>query len=90
MNRTPRFPGDVKPVRPGVYERQWLVTVAIGYSQVVFSYWDGYQWFAPARTPERAEIVTTAIHLAAFAQPDASDAAVATRWRGLLNEFLPI
>ena len=37
MKKTPWFPGDVKPVRPGVYERQYEVGV-------YYSQFDGSTW----------------------------------------------
>lgn len=35
--RTPWFPGSVKPKRPGVYERKYL-------QEVAFSRWNGREW----------------------------------------------
>lgn len=38
---TPWFPGDVKPVRKGVYQQISGIGREVGYQ-----YWDGYFWFA--------------------------------------------
>lgn len=38
MNVTPWFPGTVKPVRPGVYQRMLNV-------EIVYAYFDGRHWF---------------------------------------------
>lgn len=43
---TPWFPGDVKPVRVGVYERALCATP--------WSCWDGVHWMLPGRTPDEA------------------------------------
>ena len=49
MKTTPWFPGDVKPVRAGVYERPHPD------SQVpVFSYWNGSFWCAYSPSIEHA------------------------------------
>jgi hypothetical protein len=39
MIKTDWFPGNIKPVRIGVYEKQ------IYNERSVFSYWDGAYWF---------------------------------------------
>lgn len=39
---TPWFPADVKPVRPGVYERDMESVGLRGYGQ--WSHWDGERW----------------------------------------------
>ena len=48
MKYTPWFPGTVKPVRFGVYQRRLANT------DIAFSYWDGEQWFLANRTPYEA------------------------------------
>lgn len=49
MNRTPWFPGDIKPAHVGVYERQY--NQAIG-----FTLWDGKAWkVGGASTPDGAD-----------------------------------
>jgi len=47
---TPWFPGTMKPVREGVYQRKVSNVVKC------YSYWDGEQWFLGAKTPHLAEI----------------------------------
>ena len=44
---TPWFPGDVMPVRPGVYEVNAL-------PGPWYRRWDGRHWFAGGRTPKDA------------------------------------
>lgn len=44
MKRTPWFSGDVKPARPGVYEREYL------FAGVKFCLWSGREWKRPAET----------------------------------------
>lgn len=39
---TPWFPADVKPVRPGLYQRKWPV---LRYRDIP-DYFDGERWFA--------------------------------------------
>lgn len=39
MKKTPWFPGDVKPVRAGVYERQFQHGLTFPYSRWNGSYW---------------------------------------------------
>jgi hypothetical protein len=47
---TPWFPGDVKPARPGVYQRKYgAFQEETGYSR-----WDGKRWYFRATTPEMA------------------------------------
>lgn len=41
--RTRWFPGNIKPARPGVYEREWPTFV-------LFAEWTGYQWLIGHRT----------------------------------------
>jgi hypothetical protein len=51
MKLTEWFPGDVKPVRPGVYEREFGGGSPNGYG---FSRWTGSRWAWRGRTPEEA------------------------------------
>lgn len=53
MKRTPWFSGMECPVREGVYERR-LYNHHNGDELLVYSYWDGQQWFVGAYTPEEA------------------------------------
>lgn len=41
MKKTPWFPGTVKPVHVGVYERKYPVFKG---HIVLMSYWNGYSW----------------------------------------------
>jgi hypothetical protein len=50
MKLTPWFPGDVKPVRVGVYERQYFREQL----ETRYSYWSGYKWSTWAPTPKGA------------------------------------
>jgi putative component of toxin-antitoxin plasmid stabilization module len=50
---TPWYPGDVKPVRWGVYERRTPVGIR-------YSLWDGEQWKYWHRTPMLALCCKTA------------------------------
>jgi hypothetical protein len=49
MKRTPWFPGTVKPMRVGVYEREY------GEYDFLYCRWDGKYWYACAMTPKQAE-----------------------------------
>ena len=49
---TPWFPGDVNPVREGVYQR--LFDEDTEDEAVVFSRFDGVDWFTWADSPDRA------------------------------------
>lgn len=49
MKLTPWFPGDVKPVREGVYERFWCEGDSPNYS-----YWNGSSWGLLTDTPTQA------------------------------------
>ena len=51
MKLTPWFPGTVKPVRVGVYERQY----SLMRSERLYCHWDGKYWYAWAMTPKQAE-----------------------------------
>jgi hypothetical protein len=48
MNLTEWYPGDVKPVRPGVYQRDW------GGGIPVFSKWTGSHWKVCCETVNQA------------------------------------
>ena len=50
MKLTPWFPGTVKPVRVGVYERQY----SLMRSERLYCHWDGKVWSTWARTPRVA------------------------------------
>ena len=49
MKLTPWFPGDVKPVRVGVYERDYLPS-----NPRAYCYWAGMKWSTWRRTPRQA------------------------------------
>ena len=53
MKKTPWFPGNVKPSRPGVYERKF------GQLGLRFSKFDGNVWLSPAPFVEMAERSTS-------------------------------
>jgi hypothetical protein len=46
MKLTPWFSGDHKPVRVGVYQRQYVWPE--------YSYWDGLKWCYGGSTPKKA------------------------------------
>lgn len=76
MTRTPWFGGLEYPVREGVYERKlW------DYHQceplVVYSYWDGKQWYVGGYTPEDAM---------QMAEKYGPTMTLIRDWRGLTNE----
>lgn len=48
MKLTPWFIGDQKPVRPGVYGRDY------GTRNLWFCHWDGFRWGMSGDTPENA------------------------------------
>ena len=50
MKLTPWFPGTVKPVRAGVYERDY------GRGWRSYNYWNGEKWSSPRSVPKEAEI----------------------------------
>ncbi len=52
MRLTPWFPGDVKPVHVGVYERRMKFTTDVYYSR-----WDGEKWGSLRRTVTEANTV---------------------------------
>ena len=49
MSLTPWFPGDVKPVHIGVYQRDFG-----GLGNRKYAYWDGEHWSWSESTPELA------------------------------------
>lgn len=55
MKRTPWFNGMEHPVREGVYERR-LYDYHNGEELIVYSYWDGQQWFVGAYVPQDAMV----------------------------------
>ena len=44
MKKTPWFPGDAKPVRDGVYEREWVAVL-----HPIPSLWNGRCWSIDTR-----------------------------------------
>jgi hypothetical protein len=51
MNLTDWFPGSVKPVRKGVYQREYIYGKA---KFTYFCYWDGKQWYGGASSANGA------------------------------------
>lgn len=51
MKLTEWFPGDVKPVRRGVYERDYGGGI---FGNLGFALWTGSQWKYRSTTPEKA------------------------------------
>lgn len=76
MKRTPWFGGMEYPVREGVYERK-LYNYHNGEQLIVYSYWDGAQWFIGTCSPEDA------IRAAENLGPTMT---LHREWRGLLKE----
>lgn len=71
-NLTPWFPGDVKPVRPGVYiTRLWESQGGM------FAYWSGKHWGWRQPTAESA---------AAFGVSGHDRAEQSKQWRGLAQQ----
>lgn len=64
---TPWFPGDVKPARPGAYQRRFHQ----GNSPIFFSRWDGETWRGVSSRPE------------GVAKTRASAVWMRLEWRGL-------
>jgi|SanBayMetagenome_1026888.scaffolds.fasta_scaffold03401_2 hypothetical protein len=75
LPRTPWFGGFECPVREGVYERK-LYNYHIGEELIVYSYWDGTQWYIGAYSPDDAMRV-------AELGPTMT---LYREWRGLANE----
>lgn len=76
MKRTPWFGALECPVREGVYERK-LWNYHNGEELLVYSYWDGKQWFIGASSPDDA--MRTAENLG-------PTMTLYRDWRGLLKE----
>ena len=74
MKRTPWFSGDKFPVREGVYERNLY---KYGNPLVVYSYWDGSQWYVGTYSAGDAKAM--ADRYGPTLMQDRS-------WRGLLKE----
>lgn len=56
MKRTEFLPGDIKPVRTGVYERDFRQSRGVNRNiGIAYCYWDGKRWAIFDITPERAE-----------------------------------
>ena len=51
MEKTDWYPGDIRPARRGVYERDVLRIPALGYFWP-FSYWNGRRWGPGSLTPD--------------------------------------
>lgn len=51
MTFTPWFPGAEKPVRRGVYQRQFSTGKALFER---YCYWSGQNWYMSDSTPDRA------------------------------------
>jgi hypothetical protein len=49
---TPWFPGDVKPFRVGVYERDW--NPSFEGQAIYLDFWDGESWWQYSVTRQRA------------------------------------
>lgn len=51
--RTPWFPSDVDPIRPGVYmvDQSWRPDQEI---EAVYAYWDGLDWYPQGSSPSDA------------------------------------
>lgn len=77
MTLTPWFPGDVKPVHIGVYQRDFG-----GVGNRKYAYWDGKHWRWSNNTPEGAAewapILDPGLGVCSPAQSYPS-----IRWRGL-------
>ena len=52
MTLTDWFPGSVKPVRKGVYQREYILGKARG---ARYCYWDGKKWYMGANNACEAE-----------------------------------
>jgi len=51
MNLTDLFPGSTKPVRKGVYQREYTYGKS---KQLQYCYWNGKKWSMGAHTVEQA------------------------------------
>lgn len=51
MITTPWYPGSIKPIRPGVYQRQYTTGKAVIER---YCYWNGKFWCLSAVTPWQA------------------------------------
>lgn len=73
MKLTPWYPGHVKPVRVGVYERDYADNLKCRRPR--FCYWDGIAWNCHGTTKEHAEIFK-----------DTPSAYQFLEWRGIAKE----
>lgn len=69
MQLTPWFPGDLKPVRVGVYERKYDTT------QTAYCHFDGQNW----------RFGTTSLHFASDAASKRLSNAQNLPWRGVMK-----
>ena len=76
MLRTPWFSGDLKPVRPGVYERMFSTWTG-RHDLVQFCYFDGSAWYMHGDTVEQA-LSRTLLGVTA---------SQSLRWRGVVREI---
>ena len=74
FDRTPWFPATVRPIHPGVYEREFP-------HRVLYSEWTGHQWLIAASTPNKAT------RQREVSQQQAEDGGV--RWRGRYADGVP-
>lgn len=72
MKLTPWYPGHVKPVRVGVYERDYAENPKS--SRPRFCYWDGAAWGCYGMTKDNAKNFSLA------------SAAQSLPWRGIAKE----
>ena len=76
MNTTPWFPGCIKPVHIGVYERR-----GAGCDYVDgYAFWNGAQWAWSAITPKTALLYRSNI------SRYQSDDSIPFEWRGILKD----
>ena len=71
MKLTQWFPGDVKPVHVGVYERRLKGTTTVFYSR-----WDGEKWWSLRRTVTGANTVLPVLRFSDYQN---------LPWRGVLK-----
>lgn len=69
---TPWFSGEVKPARPGVYQRLYP------FGAVAYSRWNGQNWMLPMQEPFAAE--AERIHAVCQSHVEGP------KWRGLAQE----